>query len=102
MDVAVLSSAWGDAFPNVVGEAMACATPCVVTDVGDAAYIVGNSGLVVSASNSEALANAMMTMIEMSDLKRSKIGEMARERVVALFSMESVVKQYEKLYRGVS
>lgn len=79
-----------------------CAAPCVVTDVGDAAYIVGNSGLVVSASNSEALANAMMTMIEMSDLKRSKIGEMARERVVALFSMESVVKQYEKLYRGVS
>jgi len=97
MDVAVLSSR-SEAFPNVVGEAMACATPCVVTDVGDAAYVVGETGLVVPASNAEALAESMIEMIEMPDSKRVKMGEMARERVVELFSMDSVVKEYEKLY----
>jgi len=97
MDVAVLSSR-SEAFPNVVGEAMACATPCVVTDVGDAAYVVGKTGLVVPASNAEALAEAMIEMIEMPSSKLVGMGEMARERVVELFSMDSVVKVYEKLY----
>jgi len=97
MDIAVLSSS-SEAFPTVVGEAMACATPCVVTDVGDATYIMGETGLVVPASNFEALAEAMIEMIEMPASKRAEMGKMARERVTELFSIGSVVKKYEKLY----
>jgi len=101
MDVAVLSSN-SEAFPNVVGEAMACATPCVVTDVGDAAYIVGDSGLVVPASNASALAKAMVEMLALVPLERLRLGDMARKRVVDLFSMDSVVRDYEKLYKGLN
>ena len=99
LDVAVLSSN-SEAFPNVVGEAMACATPCVVTDVGDAAYVVGGTGVVVPPNDANALASAMLKLADMSDFERSLLGERARERVEEMFSMEKVVQEYERLYSG--
>ena len=101
MDVSV-SSSLGEGFPNVVGEAMACAVPCVVTDVGDSALIVGDAGRVVAAKDSVALAAAINDLLQASPEFREELGKKARLRVKNNYSLESVAKKYEAVFRGVT
>jgi glycosyltransferase involved in cell wall biosynthesis len=98
LDIAVLSSAYGDAFPNVVGEAMACGVPCVVTDVGDSAAIVGETGRVVPPRDPSKLAEAMAELVAMRPQARRALGEAARKRVAECYSLSACVAQYERLY----
>lgn len=99
LDIFSLSSAYGEAFPLVVGEAMSCGVPCVVTDVGDSAWIVGDTGKVVPPRNPQLLANAFKELIDIGSQGREILGEAARQRVINLFSLDSVVEKYESLYQ---
>ncbi len=101
LDIATSASAYGEAFPLVVGEAMSCGVPCVVTDVGDSAWIVGNTGRVVPPRDSEALANAWKDLIELGAEGREALGKAARARIIEHFSLDSVVARYESLYESV-
>jgi glycosyltransferase involved in cell wall biosynthesis len=101
LDVSSLASSWGEGFPNVVGEAMACGVPCVVTDVGDSAWVVGGHGVVVAPDQPEALAAGWASLLEAGAEGRARLGEAARERVVEHFSLERVVAQYEELYYSI-
>jgi glycosyltransferase involved in cell wall biosynthesis len=101
LDVATLSAAYGEAFPNVVGEAMACAVPCVVTGVGDAAYIVGETGRVVPPGSPEALAAAWAELLSLPAAERKALGTAARKRVENLFSLEKMGAAYAQLYRDI-
>ncbi len=101
LDVATSSSAYGEGFPNVLGEAMACGVPCVVTDVGDSARVVGETGEVVPPRDAHALAGAWMRLIEMGREGRRRLGMLARRRVEEKFSLGAVVNQYEALYEHV-
>lgn len=101
LDVLALSSAFGEGFPNVLGEAMACGLPCVVTDVGDAALIVGDTGIVVPPKRSDALAGGVKSILRLTREQREALGRNARERVETFYSIEGVTRQYEKLYRAI-
>jgi len=93
LDIATSSSAYGEGFSNVIGEAMACGVPCVATDVGDSAWIVGGQGLVVPPGDPEALAARWQDVIEKAPEARSAIGLDLRERVVHDFSLDHMIER---------
>jgi len=97
LDVCTLSS-YGEGFPNVVGEAMACGVPCVVTDVGDAASIVADTGIAVPARDASGLAAGWLSLLDLAPAQRREKGRRARERVVRHYSLERMVSRYERLY----
>jgi glycosyltransferase involved in cell wall biosynthesis len=97
LDISVCSSIV-EGFPNVIGEAMSCGIPCVVTDVGDSAWLVGDSGMVVPPRNHGALCEAWLKLIEMGSVKRRGLGEKARKRIEDHFSIQMIVNKYEQLY----
>jgi glycosyltransferase involved in cell wall biosynthesis len=98
LDVLVCSSAFGEGFPNVLGEAMACCVPCVTTDVGDAAMIVAGSGRVVAAGDWCALAREVGELLELDAPVRTELGGRARARVQRDFSLPGVARRFEELY----
>jgi len=100
LDLFTLTSQ-GEAFPNVVGEAMACGVPCVVTDVGDCSEMVGDTGLVVPPRNPQALASGWEKLYLQTPGERSALGMRARNRVQKNFELKHITSQYEKLYQQV-
>lgn len=97
-DFFVLSSAFGEGFPNVLGEAMSCGVPCITTAVGDAADIVADTGIVVSPRAPERLAAAMLEALDWSPTEYARRSAAARARISDHYSLQSVVAQYEALY----
>jgi glycosyltransferase involved in cell wall biosynthesis len=100
MDIFCLHSVT-EAFPNVVAEAMNAGVPAVVTDVGDAAAILGDAGFVVPSRDPATLARAIGEMIEKTPIERRAYSERGRKRIASHFSLASVVSQYEHLYRAI-
>jgi glycosyltransferase involved in cell wall biosynthesis len=98
MDVFCLSSAWGEGFPNVIGEAMATGLPCVATDVGDSAIIVGDTGKLVPPRDEDALAAGIESLLKISPEERRTLGASARARIEANYTLEAIMEQYAALY----
>jgi len=99
-DVAV-SASLTEGFSNTIGEAMACGIPCVVTDAGDNAAIVGDSGVVVPAGDPQAMASAIHELMGMNSDNRFQLGRQARERIANHYSIAAVARQYSDFYRSL-
>ena len=100
MDVFAMSSRT-EGFPNVVGEAMAMYLPCVVTDVGDAALLLGNCGVVVPKEDSAALADGIAQLLALEADERRALGIAAHARIEHEFSMARCTQRFEALYEEV-
>jgi glycosyltransferase involved in cell wall biosynthesis len=97
IDVAV-SSSLSEGFPNSIGEAMSCGTPCVVTNVGDSGLLVGETGVVVPAADPTSLANAIIKVIGLPHEKRRELGGRARQRVISEFALKTIIRRFARLY----
>jgi glycosyltransferase involved in cell wall biosynthesis len=100
-DVFALSSAYGEAFPMVLGEAMSCGVPCVSTDVGDAAILVGETGRIVAIKSPETLSEALLYYLTLSsaEIDQSRID--ARNRIVQSYELSKMLNQYIITYQDL-
>ena len=96
LDIAVSASSYGEGFSNSVGEAMACGVPCVVTDVGDSAAIVGDTGVVVPPRDPESFVRAWQEMLENIEAGGSRLGQLARQRIMEHFGVQQLVDTTEQ------
>jgi len=97
-DVACSASVYGEGFSNAIGEAMACGVPCVVTECGDSSRIVGDTGMVVPSGDPEALAAAIVRMIDLGRAARAALGAAARRRIVDHYGVDAMVARTAALY----
>ncbi|TFG52997.1 MAG: glycosyltransferase [Gemmatimonadales bacterium] len=101
LDVLCSPSAWGEGFPNVVGEALAAGVPCVATDVGDSAWVVGEAGIVVPPGDDAALGAALGELARASAERRRGLGGAGRRRMLQEFTIEAIATRYAELYDTV-
>jgi glycosyltransferase involved in cell wall biosynthesis len=97
LDLFCLSSR-SEGLPTVVGEAMACGVPCVATDVGDTAMLIGDTGCVVPRGNPEALAAAIVSLLSLTREELERLGAQARTRMASRFSIERCWAAYRHVY----
>ena len=97
-DVATLSSASGEAMPLVIGEAMACGTPVVSTDCGDAAELIGDTGAVVPIRRPDLLAKGLAEVLELPAGELAALGAGARERIAERYALRDMVAGYERVW----
>lgn len=99
LDISCSSSCRGEAFSSAIGEAMACAVPCLVTHVGDNAYLVSDTGVAVPPRNSQAFAEGLMRLIKAGEGGRRRLGNAARRRIKEHFTMPRIARAYDNLYQ---
>ncbi len=95
------TTAGAEAFPLVIGEAMACGVPCVVTDIGDSAFLVGDTGLVVPPKNPAELARAWAAILDMELEPRTALGLAARRRIQENFALPLIARRYQDLHEEI-
>jgi glycosyltransferase involved in cell wall biosynthesis len=100
-DGLVLASAFGEGFPNVLGEAMALGVPCIATDCGDAARIVDAAGWSVPRRDPEAIAQAMQELAALAPNRRRALSASARAHVVEQFGLQRVLNDYARFYHDL-
>ncbi len=101
IDVNVLTSSYGEAFPNVLIEAMSCEVPCLSTEIGDSRKIIGDTGWVIKQNDKEMFCDAVLKIFEMKSNfleKWEKVRSNCRLRVVSNFSQDKMIKNYNKLF----
>ena len=101
IDILALSSAYGEGAPNVIGEAMSAKVPCVATDIGDSAYLIGDTGLTVPPYDAQAFADALVSLSREPHDALLRRGLAARTRIKQYFPLATMVQRYEDLYRRV-
>lgn len=93
-DVAILTSAYGEGFPNVLGEALACGVPCVATDVGDSREIAGQEGVIAPVGDAEALATGVLSILSRSEAERALLATRMRARAMHEYELSAIAQRY--------
>ena len=102
LDVLAVPSGWGEAFPNIIGEALASGVPVVTTDVGDSRIIVGSAGETVAPDNPLAMADAIARILQLAPEERAALTREGRDRIVQKYSLDAITDRYRNLYHELA
>jgi len=92
------SSSANEGFANVVGEAMSCQVPCVVTDAGASRELVQGLGEVLERGNAAALATGIVSMLSLGKEGLAERGILGRDRIIQHYSLKGMISAYQRLY----
>jgi glycosyltransferase involved in cell wall biosynthesis len=98
----LVSASLSEGLPNAIGEAMACGVPCIATNVGDCATLIGDTGIVVPAGDVQALSRAILRMLALGPEQRILLGARARQRIIDEYSIAEMVSKTEALLLSLS
>ncbi len=98
IDVCCLTSSYGEAFPNILAEAMATKVPCISTKVGDAKFILGEKGYIIPVKSYKKLAFYIVRLLSMNSNQKLYFGNQCRDRILKNFSIDQFIREYEDLY----
>lgn len=100
LDLLLLSSNWGEGWPNALGEAMASGVSCVATNVGESKSILEGVGAVVAVNNHYAIAEEAKKILAMSPTERKIIGRKSRDKICRNFEIKNIYNSYSDLWQG--
>lgn len=98
LDAFAMTSSWGESFSLAAAEAMASGVPAIVTDIGDCAWVVGDSDLVARPNDTQSIAAALERLLRLPRAERRDFGMRARARIEEHFSMREYVRRHAELY----
>lgn len=96
-----VSSSVSEAFSNSIGEALCCGVPCVVTDVGDSAWLIDDAGYAVPPQDAEAMATACLRILTASPTDRNALSHRARQRMERHFDIHVIARQYREIWQDL-
>ena len=99
-DILVLPSI-GESFPNILGEAMSCSVPCVVTDVGDARLIVGDPERVSRPDDMIGFGKKIIELLSLNKKQLSVLGKKSRLRIKNNFEINKIARIFEQKYKAI-
>jgi glycosyltransferase involved in cell wall biosynthesis len=96
-----VSSSVSEAFSNSIGEALCCGVPCVVTDVGDSAWLIDDAGITVPPQDANAMATACLRLLQASPEERQSLSHRARQRMEQHFDIHVIARQYRDIWQEI-
>lgn len=101
LDLFVLASNSGEAFPLIIGEAMSSETLCAVTNVGDTAVLLGQCGAITPADDPDSQAEACKKLLNASLDRKKELKRLGRERILNNYSLQNMANGYYAVYQEV-
>ncbi len=95
-----VSTSYGEAFPNVIGEAMASNVICISTNVGDCAEIISKYGFITEDTSSLSISNSIFDALSMTNDEMNTMKKNAKERIQTKYNIINISNEYLKLYNS--